>query len=103
MACDHDGYALAVSHPGNVRAYVDPQALRGQPACLLCCLLRTLPATACLLCCLLCTLPANECLLRCLVQEYMDFEGGSQAAANARGLKPETQEAIRRWLKENSD
>ena len=96
---------------------MDPQALRGQPACLLCCLLRTLPATACLLCCLLrtlpatacllccllCTLPANECLLRCLVQEYMDFEGGSQAAANARGLKPETQEAIRRWLKENSD
>jgi hypothetical protein len=37
----------------------------------------------------------------CLLQDYFEFDGGSSKAAQARGIKPETQAAIQRWLEDN--
>lgn len=35
--------------------------------------------------------------------EYFKFDGGSEAAATARGLSPETAAAMRKWLEDNED
>lgn len=36
-----------------------------------------------------------------MLQDYFEFDGGSARAAEARGIKSETQEAIARWLEKN--
>jgi hypothetical protein len=37
------------------------------------------------------------------LQDYFEFDGGSTQAAEARGLKADTAQAIARWLEKNGD
>ncbi|KAI8468232.1 MAG: hypothetical protein J3K34DRAFT_471044 [Monoraphidium minutum] len=36
-------------------------------------------------------------------RDYFNFDAGSEAAARARGLSPETAAAVQQWLKDNDD
>jgi hypothetical protein len=37
-----------------------------------------------------------------LLQDYFDFEAGSEMAARRRGISPETAQQIQQWLKDNN-
>jgi len=36
-------------------------------------------------------------------KDYFEFDAGSEGAARARGLSPETAASIRKWLDDNAD